>query len=757
MQSILGTRQGRFSRDDQASADINDRHLKSIGGRGVSNTSSVPAPLEVAPSIGALAAILLGFNPSARVWQNTRHARGIERSPATLLKHLSPAGRHVRVGSGPLSPESKSPLLRRGYVDVSMNLDDASSVNTGTDRVSAQLREVCFQDLSLMLTGKEPTWENYAEDFKVIDQTGSTLRGLESAKLLWRLLRSMKKRFALFDEFQLISAPGEEEHSLLHGQWDIRLRTLKFPFLQPWRSNTPIEIKLKLSCHTNDTTHKVDYMKISDLHVNGREWFLPHMKLFHSPSTNLKRIRRWARDVKEYEQQAANLDSSQLDSLYEAAKNRAGIRAHTQALSEDEEAPKRRVLVMVEPSPFTYVSGYKNRFQALIRYLVEAGDDVLVVTTGPMSPKEFAGATVLEGATFQNAFSKVVPESYGVDLKIWRAVQEFQPDIIHASSPSAICMGGAIYSQKLGIPLVISYHTNLEHYIYRYCGALTDAMLKLYWFLMKMVHRNADLILTTSAQAQEDMRQHNLVWSGFRKMIEKDALHIDPLQVWAKGVDSEVFNPRYTDAAMRSRLTDGHPESPLMVHVGRLGPEKNLYFIKEIMKHLSDNHGLPDVRLAIVGGGPEMDGLKEHYNGTNTVLTGPLKGEALSQAYASADVFIMPSESETLGFVVLEAMASQTAVVAVKAGGIPDIIQRDGEVAFLYPPGDVEAAASRVASLMKDSTLRENMAEAGRSEVRQWDWRAATHKLRRQYSDADRLQKLRPRIAKQLPIWWNTS
>ena len=80
-----------------------------------------------------------------------------------------------------------------------------------------------------------------------------------------------------------------------------------------------------------------------------------------------------------------------------------------------------------------------------------------------------------------------------------------------------------------------------------------------------------------------------------------------------------------------------------------------------------------------MGGGPDSDALKEHFAGTNTVLTGVMTGEALSQAFASADVFVMPSDTETLGFVVLESMASGVPVVGANAGGIPDLIE-DGKV-----------------------------------------------------------------------------
>lgn len=82
-----------------------------------------------------------------------------------------------------------------------------------------------------------------------------------------------------------------------------------------------------------------------------------------------------------------------------------------------------------------------------------------------------------------------------------------------------------------------------------------------------------------------------------------------------------------------------------------------------------------------MGTGPDAEALKDYFAGTKTVLTGIMTGDALSQAFASADVFVMPSDSETLGFVVLESMASGVPVVGAQAGGIPDLIA-DGEVSF---------------------------------------------------------------------------
>lgn len=141
------------------------------------------------------------------------------------------------------------------------------------------------------------------------------------------------------------------------------------------------------------------------------------------------------------------------------------------------------------------------------------------------------------------------------------------------------------------------------------------------------------------------------------------------------------------------------------------------------------------------------------FAGMPAVFTGMLGGEELSQAYASGDVFVMPSESETLGLVVLEAMSSGIPVVGVRAGGIPDIIpaEQEGKTGFLYNPGDLDDCLSKLRPLLHEHELRESIGRAAREEMEKYDWKAATQIIRNeQYNAAiwfwrkNRTQLLRP-------------
>lgn len=126
------------------------------------------------------------------------------------------------------------------------------------------------------------------------------------------------------------------------------------------------------------------------------------------------------------------------------------------------------------------------------------------------------------------------------------------------------------------------------------------------------------------------------------------------------------------------------------------------------------------------------------FEGMPAVFTGMLGGEELSQAYASGDVFVMPSESETLGQVVLEAMSSGIPVVGARAGGIPDIIpeDQDGKIGYLYTPRDLEDCLSKLIPLLHDKELRETMGKTARLEMEKYDWRAATRTIRNENYNA---------------------
>ncbi|GJN24218.1 hypothetical protein PR202_gb11949 [Eleusine coracana subsp. coracana] len=361
-----------------------------------------------------------------------------------------------------------------------------------------------------------------------------------------------------------------------------------------------------------------------------------------------------------------------------------------------EESRPRRIALFVEPSPFAYVSGYKNRFQNFIKYLREMGDEVCSLC--------FDFSSLL--------FSSII--------LLLAQVARFKPDIIHASSPGIMVFGALIIAKLLCVPLVMSYHTHVPIYIPRYTFSW---LVKPMWLIIKFLHRAADLTLVPSVAIGRDLQAARVTA--------------------VLGTCLSAFHMCFPFFF----ISNGEPEKPLIIYVGRLGVEKSLDFLKSVMDRL------PGSRIAFIGDGPFRAELEEMFSDMPAVFTGTLQGEELSQAYASGDVFVMPSESETLGFVVLEAMSSGVPVVGARAGGIPDIIPEDqeGKTSFLYTPGDVDDCVGKIERLLSSEELREAMGRAARLEMEKFDWRAATRKIRNeQYSAAiwfwrkKRAQVLRP-------------
>lgn len=384
-----------------------------------------------------------------------------------------------------------------------------------------------------------------------------------------------------------------------------------------------------------------------------------------------------------------------------------------------------KVLLIVEPTPFNYVSGYANRFKEMLRYLKQGGDEVEIFTADkdPNPPKTTdEGYPITTARGFEFPLYKHVTLTFDLGIHIDKIIKEFKPDLIHCASPSCVINPTIVYAAHYNIPLLLSYHTDLPRYAQAYCRF--PMALEFAYFMMRTYHGRADLTLCTSPQLKDDLNQN----AGIRRV-----------DVWQKGINTDIFNPKFKDASMRETLSQSNPDAPLLIYVGRLGDEKKVYRLSKI---LDQN---PGVRLAIIGSGPSENELKTHFKDyPNCNFVGPLFGEDLSRAYASADMFVMPSDSETLGFVVLEALASGIPVVGVAAGGLVDIIQ-DGKTGWLADNNDtMEDFNAKVKRMIDSPADMRAYGHTGYTWAQDFNWEAATHKLRtRQYRAAIALHRAR--------------
>ncbi len=362
------------------------------------------------------------------------------------------------------------------------------------------------------------------------------------------------------------------------------------------------------------------------------------------------------------------------------------------------------------------IDGIVTRLKHTVEHLQRNGDQVLVFSPDG-GLKEYKGAKI-HGVSG-------IPLPLYPELKlaiprptIGRALEEFRPDIIHVVNPAVLGVGGIYYAKTMGIPLVASYHTHLPQYLQHYGLGSLEGLL---WELLKLGHNQAQLNLCTSTVMVQELVAHG----------------IERVDLWQRGVDTEMFGPHLASRQMRSRLSSGHPDSPLLLYVGRVSAEKQIDQIKPILA------AIPGARLAIVGDGPHREALEAHFAGTFTYFVGYLQGLELASAFASADAFIFPSRTETLGLVLLEAMAAGCPVVAAASGGIVDIVT-DEVNGYLFDPNDPDGAIVATQRLLAAADEREQLRYNARQEAERWGWAAATRQLRDYYQSvlADKWQKV---------------
>lgn len=351
------------------------------------------------------------------------------------------------------------------------------------------------------------------------------------------------------------------------------------------------------------------------------------------------------------------------------------------------------------------VDGIVTRLRHTVEHLQRNGDEVLVISPDG-GLKEYMGAKIHGVSGF--------PLPLYPELKlalprpsIGAALEAFQPDLVHVVNPAVLGLAGLFYAKLMRVPLVASYHTHLPQYLQHYGLGMLEGLM---WEIIKANHNQAQLNLCTSTAMVEELRAHG----------------VERLDLWQRGVDTETFRRELASREMRSRLSQGHPDSPLLLYVGRLSAEKEIDRIKPIL------HAIPEARLALVGDGPYRSALEKHFAGTPTHFVGYLTGETLGAAFASADAFIFPSRTETLGLVLLEAMAAGCPVVAARSGGIPDIVT-DGVNGYLFDPADERGAIVATQRLLQQQSERELLRRNARLEAERWSWAAATHQLQNYY------------------------
>jgi glycosyltransferase involved in cell wall biosynthesis len=364
------------------------------------------------------------------------------------------------------------------------------------------------------------------------------------------------------------------------------------------------------------------------------------------------------------------------------------------------------------------IDGVTRTLSKVLEYLRSGGHHAIVL--GPTgAPRRYAGARVFAAPGVPIPFYPELrlllpPPAFGHYL------ERFRPDVVHVVDPMVLGTMGIVWARRLGLPVVSSYHTNLA----AYCGYFhLSALIRPLWRYRQRVHNACDVTLCPSPSTAQ-----MLAAEGFTRV-----------SVWTRGVDISLFDPARRSAPWRTEIA-GDAGRPVLLYVGRLSHEKNLSALVEAFRALVARRPAPP-HLVLVGDGPARGDLQQALNGLPVTFTGYLRGEALAQAYASADIFAFPSLTETFGQVTLEAMASGLPVVAFAAEGTRDLVTHE-RTGLLVGERSAAAFARAIESLLDAPDLRAQLGAAGQTLASERSWSAAMSSLMSAYQSTRLLRRV---------------
>jgi glycosyltransferase involved in cell wall biosynthesis len=287
-------------------------------------------------------------------------------------------------------------------------------------------------------------------------------------------------------------------------------------------------------------------------------------------------------------------------------------------------------------------------------------------------------------------------------------LQGFGCQVLHIATEGPLGWAALRAGASLGLPMVSSYHTNFPQYLGQYrAGGLTP----LAWRYLRWFHNATRTTFCPTPSIRDLLEQR-----GFRNV-----------DLWSRGVDSQLFHPGRRSEALRRSLGFA-PQETVVVYLGRLAVEKNIETLLNAWQQLPGDRGC---RLLVIGDGPLRQRL-ERAAGAKAVFVGYRHGEELADMVAAGDLLAFPSLTDTFGNVMLEAMASGLSVVGFDAPGPKDVIA-DGQTGRLVREITAAALARSLAELAKQPELLREMGRKARNYAEHQSWNRIMEQIREKY------------------------
>ena len=290
-----------------------------------------------------------------------------------------------------------------------------------------------------------------------------------------------------------------------------------------------------------------------------------------------------------------------------------------------------------------------------------------------------------------------------------KTLKEFQPDIIHINSPCTLGFAAMHYARKFDVPAVATYHTHFPSYAaYYHMRPMEEAM----WSILRNLYNHLDRTFVPSNDILQQLVAH--------KMRNVEYL--------PNGIDLNLFGARFRSNAWRERVGAG--DKPVVLFVSRLVWEKDLRDLAAVYSLLRVRRN--DFVMVVVGDGHARAELEALMPGA--VFLGYQAGEELATAYASSDIFVFPSTTETFGLVTVEAMASGLVPVAARVGGAASIIE-EGVSGMFAPAHEPVIMAGNIERLITDPARRAAIAQGAVARAALFSWDAILDQLFARYQD----------------------
>jgi phosphatidylinositol alpha 1,6-mannosyltransferase len=355
------------------------------------------------------------------------------------------------------------------------------------------------------------------------------------------------------------------------------------------------------------------------------------------------------------------------------------------------------------------VNGVVRTQIELVRYFRNRGHQILLAVPYAKSNPRQDDVVEFRGIPFP-----LYPEM-PIILPHWRfhrqrfeQVEAFKPDLVHLMSPGVLAYFGLLWARRHGCPVVASYETDILRYLHYYGFGRFEFVLWRYlrWLFNRCHH----------TYVPSEVTKEQLIKGGIRDV-----------RVFGRGVDAVLFHPAKRSEALRKSF-GVEPGGALVLYAGRLSVEKNLKVLLSAFVRLAPKH--PDARLVVTGEGPHRQALAREYRNQAIIFTTWKKGEELAQLFASADIFALPSSTETLSLVSFESMASGVPVLAMNAGGVRLVVEHEKTGLLANTPEEFEASLLR---LIDDARRRTMLGSNGRRFAEQQTWSHALEILERDY------------------------